>query len=215
MRQVYRSSDPTSRKNRVPTYRSYAQDSHAEVRNVEREKEKWYKPTSRVPSNTNVPNNCAGLTLIPWGGKISVDGESFSITNTCIFDNVVNIIYVMYKTIPQIHQFILDLRTCGDIAAKVIVNVFQELVVKNFKAAKTLIVTKLIKAFPRTKTRNVWQPTALETADFFASEDVVFDPIYELFEVIRIANCPNTACNNVAKGEVIIHPARDQDFQNY
>jgi len=40
---------------------------------------------------------------------------------------------------------------------------------------------------------------------------VVLNLIYEWFEVVRISDCPNPQCN-VAKGEVLIHPGRDQDI---
>jgi len=53
-----------------------------EVRMAKRESERWYKPTTRMPSNMKPPSNWAGLSLIPWGGTISVDGQSFNITNT-------------------------------------------------------------------------------------------------------------------------------------
>ncbi len=62
--------------------------------------------------------------MIPWGGTINMDGVSVHITNTCSFDNVVFVLYALYKTVLQVHDCILNLRSVGDMAAKILIKSF-------------------------------------------------------------------------------------------
>jgi len=121
------------------------------------------------------------------------------------------VLYALFKNVVQVHDYMLDLRSVGDSAAKTLIRVFHELDRNIIKTVKTLAVKNLIEKYPRQRFGGEWRGNALEGADFHGSEDGVLQRLFDWFEIAQTSNCPNPICN-VYKGDKTIHPGKEQIF---
>jgi len=159
----------------------------------ERAEESW-KDKDRKQFKTEGTSNLHTLHRIPWGGRVKVDNQLVKITNTCPFDNILQILYTLYKLNARAKAYMDNLALTKDRASICIRNIFREIDRENYVTVKTLCT--------RTLVRKWHGKDPLTSNDFYGPEETIVEEIAHWFEFESEFTCSKGDCQ-VSKHDVI------------
>jgi len=162
----------------------------------ERSREQWGKKKGKkLPSK--IEGLLEDLPRIPYGGSFVHNGCNVILRNTCNIDNVIQILFTLYKINKATGIWLHRLAQERDSACYFLLRAFRHLDSSEWAAARKIILVNLLKV----------GGAELEDGDLYESEDRILQQLGDLFIVVKNITCKNPNCR--LPKQIDICPMRD------